>query len=292
MSRHPTRIPGATAAALLSLLCGCVKKSEYDALQVENQTLQTRVDETNHALVQSQADFSALQVQMRQYLTVQAQLQKTQQDFKVSQDEFTALKSRFDHFRTQHRTAMVGKRYAQLNLDDGKVLHQAEITAVSADELSIRHADGIAKVALAKSSPDLRMEACYDPQEASEKAREKTMAKSRETPARPSPEPVKAAPVPVPAPLPASPARSPVEALRTQLATQRQLLNAEYHELAAKNSAALRGVEWNSSQPEASPLLNSLSGSRAVLGISRLQVQRNAILATLQQLRELDPAAR
>lgn len=283
MSRHPTRTLSATAAALL-LLGGCVKKSEYDALQIENQTLQTRVDQTNHLLVQSQADLSLLQVQMQQFLPVQAQLQKSQQDLTQSQDEFKALKTQFDRFRTQRRSAMVGKKFPVLNLEDGKVLREAEITAVSAEDLSIRHADGLVKVALAKTTPDLRWEACYDPQEAREKSRVSLLLKTREQ--------ASSHLTPVPAPVPAMPTRNVVEVLRTQLASQRQALNTEYQALAAKNPAALRAVEWNSSQPEASPLLNSLSGSRAVLGISRLQSQRSAILATLQQLRELDPAAR
>jgi hypothetical protein len=263
---------------MLLLLVGCVKKSEYDALQIENQTLQTRVDQTNHLLVQSQADLSALQVQMQQFLVVQAQLLKTQQDLKQSRDEF----------RTQRRSAMVGKKFPVLNLDDGKVLHQAEITAVSADEVAIRHADGILKVALAKTSPDLRWEACYDPLEATEKARENLLLKAREEAARLVREQAK----PAPAPVAAVPARNVVEVLRTQLASQRQILNADYQVLAAKNPSAMRGAQWNSSQPETSPFLTTITGSRAVLGISRLQSQRTAILATLQQLRELDPAAR
>ena len=275
---------------MLLLLVGCVKKSEYDALQIENQTLQTRVDQTNHLLVQSQADLSGLQVQMQQFLAVQAQLLKTQQELKQSQEEFKALKAEFDKFRIQRRSAMVGKKFPVLNLDDGKVLHQAEITAVSADEVAIRHADGILKVALAKTSPDLRWEACYDPLESTDKVRENLLLKARESAARLASEQARMSPAPAPAP--AVPSRNVVEVLRSQLASQRQTLNADYQALAAKNPAAMRGAQWNSSQPETSPFLTTLSGSRAVLGLSRLQFQRNAILDTLQQLRELDPAAR
>lgn len=272
------------------LLSGCVKKSEHDALQIENQSLQTRVDETNHLLVQSQADLSTLQAQMQQFLAVQDQLQKTQQELTHSQDQFKALKAQFDRFRTQRRSAMVGKKFPMLTLEDGKVLREAEITAVTAEDLSIRHADGLIRVAFAKTTPDLRWEACYDPFEAAEISREKTLLKARETESRLARE--QASPPPSPAPSTAIPARYAVDVLRAQLAAQRQALNTDYQALAAKNSAALRGVEWNSAQPEVSPLLNSLSGSRAVLGISRLQSQRSAILYTLQQLRELDPSAR
>lgn len=270
---------------MLLLLGGCVKKTEYDALQIENQTLQTRVDETNHLLEQSQADLSALQAQMLQFTAVQTTLKKTQLELSQSQDELRALKAQFDRFRTQRRSAMVGRKFPVLTLDDGKVLRDAEIMAVSAEDVSLRHADGLVRVAFAKTTPDLRWEACYDPMEAQEKSREKMLLQAREMESRLARE--QDSPPQTPAP-----SRNVVDILRSQLAAQRQALNADYYALAAKNPGAMRGVVWNSSQPEASPLLNSLSGSRAVLGISRLQAQRGAILLTLQQLRELDPSAR
>ena len=239
-----------TAAVVLSLLSGCVKKSEYDALQLENQALQRRVDQTSHLLAQSQTDVSELQMQLHK-VTV-----------------------------AQRRSAMVGKKFPLLTLEDGKVLRLAEITAVNAEEISFRHADGMSKVALAKSTPDLRWEAYYDPMENKVKKWEREIR------------PVREQSVPQSAPTAAIPARNAVDVLRAQLAAQRQTLNTEYQALAAKNAAALRGAQWDSSQPESSPLLSTLSGSRAVLGLSRLQSQRSAILATLQQLRDLDPSAR
>lgn len=275
---------------MLLLLGGCVKKTEYDALQIENQTLQTRVDETNHLLEQSQADLSALQAQMLQFTAVQTTLKKTQMELSQSQEELKALKAQFDRFRTQRRSAMVGRKFPVLNLDDGKVLREAEIMAVSAEDISLRHADGLIRVAFAKTTPDLRWEACYDPMEAAEKAREKMQLQARETELRLARE--QASPSQTPSSEATTPARNVVDILRSQLAAQRQALNADYYALAAKNPGAMRGVVWNSSQPEASPLLNTLSGSRAVLGISRLQAQRDAILLTLQQLRQLDPSAR
>lgn len=275
-----------TAAALLSLLGSCVKKSEYDALQMENQALQTRVDETSHLLEQSQADVTLLRGQLQHLLTVQTQLQETRQELQRSQDEFTALKAQFDQFRTQRRSAMVGKKFPLLNLDDGKVLREAEIMVASADELSIRHAGGVVKVALAKTTPDLRWEACYDPLEAKEKSRQKMLAKAREM------EAAQDGPPSTPASTSVMPAQYVGDVLRAQLASQRKALNAEYQAMVARNPGALRGVAWDSSRPETSPLLSSLSGSRAVLGISRLQSYRTAILATLQQLRDVDPAAR
>lgn len=275
---------------MLLLLGGCVKKTEYDALQIENQTLQTRVDETNHLLEQSQADLSSLQAQMQQFAAVQAALKKTQMELSLTQEELKALKAQFDRFRTQRRSAMVGRKFPVLNLDDGKVLRDAEITAVSAEDISLRHADGLIRVAYAKTTLDLRWEACYDPMEAAEKSREKMLLQARETELRRARE--QAGPPQTPASEATMPAHNVVDILRSQLTAQRQALNADYNALAAKNPGAMRGVVWNPSQPEASPLLNTLSGSRAVLGISRLQAQRGAILLTLQQLRQLDPSAR
>jgi len=249
MSRpHSQTLP--TAAVVLSLLSGCVKKSEYDALQLENQTLQRRVDQASHLLAQSQTDVSELQMQLHKVIIA------------------------------QRRSAMVGKKFPLLTLEDGKVLRQAEIASVNAEEISFRHAEGTVKVALARSTPDLRWEAGYDPMENITKKWEREIR------------PVREQGVPQPVPTAAVPARNAVDALRAQLAAQRQTLNTEYQALAAKNAVALRGAQWDSSQPESSPLLSTLSGSRAVLGLSRLQSQRNAILTTLQQLRDLDPSAR
>lgn len=284
MNNRPIRIIQ-TASALLWLLSGCVKKSEYDALQMENQALQKRVDQASRYLQQYQAEMSALQIQIQQFAGVQAQLEKTRQELNESQAAYERLKSEFDRFRIQRRSAMMGKKFPVLNLDDGRVLREAEITSIDAEEISLRHADGVIKIALAKTSDDLRWEACYDVREASDKALEKQLAKARESEAREQNAPVQPPAAP-------QPTRQPVDILRSQLAAQRTALNTEYRALAAKNPAALRGAPWNSIQPEASPLLNTVSGGRAVLGISRLYFQRDAILATLRELRGLDPTAR
>lgn len=284
MSKHPIR-PLMMTAVLLLLLGSCVKKSEYDALQIENQNLQTRVDQTNRVLVQSQSELSALQIQMLRFAEVQAQLEKTTQELRESQAAYGVLKSQFDEFRIRRRSAMMGKKFPTLNLDDGTVLLQAEITSIDAEEVSLRHADGVVKIALAKTSDDLRWEACFDPQEAKDKAQEKMLAKAMESETR-----KKKAPVIAPAAV--RPAYQAVDILRAQLANQRRLLNQEYQALAAKNPAALQGAPWDFAHPEASGLINTISGSRAVLGLSRLQSGRDAVLATLRELRSLDPSAR
>lgn len=276
------------ALTLGAILPACVKQSEYEALQQENQQLQKRLDQANEQARQAQAELSVQQARIFQLMEVETKLQKTQEQLLQTQTELDALKAEFEKFRTQRRSAMLGKKYPVLNLDNGRSLREAEITSIAGEELSIKHQDGVLKVALAASSDDLRWEACYDPREARTSAREKLLAEARRIEANQRNGQSQAAKLPLSSPT----TSSPIEALRQQLAAQRGQLNAEYQALAAKNSSALQGSVWDSSRPEASPLLNSVSGSRAVLGISRLQSQRDAILMTLQQLRSLDPAAR
>lgn len=277
------------ALTLAAILPACVKQSEYEALQQENQQLQQRLDQANEQVRQAQTDLSVQQTRVLQLMEVESKLEKTQELLLQTQDELDALKAEFDKFRTQRRSAMLGKKYPVLSLDNGRLLREAEITAIAGEELSIKHQDGALKVALAASSDDLRWEACYDPREARMSARDKLLAEARRIEAsklREQSQPAK------PTSSFSSSPTSVVAALRQQLAAQRRQLNADYQALAVKNSSALQGGVWNASAPEASPLLNSLSGSRAVLGISRLQSQRDAIRMTLQQLRSLDPAAR
>ncbi len=183
---------------------------------------------------------------------------------------------------------MVGKEFPMLTLNEGKVLRDAVITAISADEVAIRHADGFIKVALANTSDDLRWEACFDPLEARKMAMETMLRKAREEKERLARQPS----ITPPTSEPFDSARMAAEALRRQLVSQRSAMNLEYQALTAKNPSLLKGNVWNHAQPEASPLLNSVSGSRAVLGLSRLQYGRDAILATLRELRSLDPSAR
>lgn len=273
-------------ALIAVLLAGCVKQSDYEILQKENQQLQMRLDQTNEQLRLTQLELSAQQARSQQLLEVQSKLEKSQEQLRQTQAQMDALKVEFDKFRTQRRTAMVGKKYPQLSLEDGKVLRDAQITAITAEEVSFRHDGGFMKVALAKTTDDLRWEACYDPQEEQKAAHDRLLAEGRRL------EEKLARDRSTPAPEAATSTVNAATVLRQQLAAQRQQLNAEFQALAAKNPGALQGPVWDSTRPEASPLLNSVSGSRAVLGLSRLQSMRDTINATLRQLQEVDPAAR
>ena len=268
------------------LMAGCVKQSDYEILQKENQQLQMRLDQANEQLRLAQVELSAQQARTVQLLEVQSKFEKSEEQLRQTQAQMEALKAEFDKFRTQRRAAMVGKKYPQLALEDGKVLRDAQITAITAEEVSFRHDGGFMKVALAKTTDDLRWEACYDPQEEQKAARDRLLAEGKrleEKLARERNAPVTGAP---------KPSVNAATLLRQQLAAQRQQLNAEFQTLAAKNPGGLQGPVWDSTRPEASRLLNSVSGSRAVLGLSRLQAMRDAINATLRQLRDVDPAAR
>lgn len=354
-----------TAAALLLTVTGCVKKSEYDALQVENQALQNRVDQTSQQLTESKADVAALQSQVQKLTALESELQKSrqalvqsqkevadlgerlkkagetqpevlamQQTLKKSQQDYKILLSHYDQFLSERRGAMVGRKYPTLSLEGGQVLQQAQVESIIGDDILIKHADGQVTVPLSKASPELRWDVCYDLQERKGLNREAIPRRSVEKVATLAPAPgslvkpissspsvsssslsssmltsktpgsspsmplVPASPAPSfnslpPVVVPPQPRRSGLaEELTAQLAAQRAALNAEYQALAAKNVAALRKVQWNTAQPESNALLSTMSGSRAVLGISRLQMYRNAIYDTLQQLRDLSPAAR
>ena len=274
---------------LAGMQSGCVKQGDYEALQKENQQLQMRLDQANAQFRQAQADVATQQTRILQLLEVQTKLQKSQEQLQQTVDELNALKAEFESFRTQRRNAMMGRKYPALHLDDGKSLKDAVLASVSADEVAIRHDGGFIKVALANTNADLRWEACYDPQEAQKQQRERMLAAARLLDASLAQQ--RSAAVTT-AKAPPANTRSPAQQLTALINEQRRQLNAEFESLRAKNPSLFRDNVWNSAAPEASPLLNSVSGSRAVLGISRLHPLRDAINQSLQQLRQLDPKAR
>jgi len=274
---------------LAGLLTGCVKQGDYEILQMENQQLQQRIDQASEQLRQTQADLVTQQTRVLQLLEAQTKLQKSNEQLQQTAAELDALKAEFEQFRTQRRNAMQGRKYPTLQLDNGQNLKDAVLTTVNADEVAIRHDGGFIKVALADTNADLRWEACYDPQEAQKKHRDRMLAEARMLDAALAQN--RANPVPTTSGQTAQ-AVNPTQQLQKQMSEQRRQLNAEFTVLRAKNPGALQGDVWNSAAPEASPLLNSVSGSRAVLGISRLQTLRDAINQSLQQLRRLESSSR
>lgn len=274
---------------LAGMLPGCVKQGDYDALQQENQQLQQRIDQTSEQLRQAQADLATQQTRVLQLLEAQAKLQKSNEQLQQAAAELESLKAEFEKFRTQRRDAMRGRKYPVLQLDNGQNLKGAVLTAVGADEVSIRHDGGFIKVALADTNADLRWEACYDPQEARKKQHDRMLAEARQLDAALAKN--RASPAPA-AGSRAAQVVSPAQQMQQLISEQRRQLNAEFEALRAKNPGALQGDIWNSAAPETSPLLNSVSGSRAVLGLSRLQPLRDAINQSLQQLRRIESDAR
>lgn len=273
---------------MAAVLSGCVKQSAYEALQLENQQLQRRIDQANEQTRQAQAELKVQQLHVQQLLEVQTKLQKSQEQLKQAEEEVDSLKEEFEKFRTQRRSAMIGKQYPVLHLDNGKSIKDAVVTALNADEIAIRHDGGFIKLAMIDTNEDLRWEACFDPLEAKKKQRERmlaearmldaTLAKNRSAP--PATPKVKTAAT-----------ISPAEQLKQMISEQRKQLNAEFDALRAKNEGTLRPTAWNYAAPEASPLLNNFADRRAVLGMSRLEMYRDAINANLRRLRDVTPKA-
>ncbi|MGV3659428.1 MAG: hypothetical protein ACO1TE_04565 [Prosthecobacter sp.] len=266
------------------LFVSCIKQSDYDLLLKQNQELESKVQMANQQVLQEQAATKAVQARMMQLINIQSTLQKRDQELQDAKTELETLKAEFDKFRTQRRGAMVGKKYPHLSLDNGKLLINAEVISVDSNQLSVRHEGGLIKVAMADSNEQLRWEACYDPEEAKRLERARFLADARMIDAQLERDKLK--PV-VPVPQKASgPSAAEMEA-RAAITAQRAQLNREYEALRSKNPSAFKNVSWSSNRPEASAMLNSMTGRPAVLGLSRLDSLRDAInvnLLTLQSL--------
>jgi hypothetical protein len=164
------------------------------------------------------------------------------------------------------------------------LLQKAQITAINGSELSIRHEAGFIKVAMSKSSDEIRWQACYDPAEEAADARRRLLAKAGMTTTKPE----------VAASMGGATSkdkRATVQELRAIIAQQRTALNNAHSALAARNPTALRGAHWNSAAPETSGLINVFSERRAILGLGELDSLATAIKNNLAKLRELESSA-
>lgn len=276
----------------LVLLCSsCVKQSEYDQVVNEKNDLESRLATAVQELQQANVQLQAQQARVYNLLNIQSTLQKRDQELQTAREELQELKAEFDKFRTERRNAMLGKKIPYLYLDDGRTLKDAEVSAIGPLELAIRHEGGILKLALADTNDDLRWEACFDPNYAQKVERDRFLAEARQMDAELSEQRMR----PPPAPTMAAPTRdksAAAQELRRLIDSQRAELNREYNAMQARNPAAFHGVSWDSTRPEASALLNSLSGRRAVLGMSRLEMIRDVINDNLIRLRNYESASR
>jgi hypothetical protein len=279
---------------ILSMLCllvaaSCVKKSDYETLQKENQVLQKLVDQSSLQLQQTQAQLFATQQQLLKIAELETRLKEMEKLLEIKRQELEAIQATYDKFKADRRSAMVGKKYPQLSLDGGRVLQAALVTAFKGDELSIQHESGFIKVSLSKSSDELRWQACYDPAETST-ARAQMLADARQLEAKLALERgMKPSGTFKPNSSPSFQNRAtPAQEVRAQIAALRQALNNAHSALAAQNPTAMRGANWNSSEPENSGLINVFAERRAILGISQLDSLAAAIKMQLTKLHDLE----
>lgn len=281
-----------TSLVGVMMLSSCVKQSEYDLVVNEKNDAQSRLAQKVEELQQAQVQGQGQQARIFQLINVQSTLQKREEELQQTRDELEALRAEFEKFREQRRSAMLGKKIPFLQLDNGRQLRDVELTSVSPLEVALRHEGGILKVALADTNDDLRWEACYDPAYAEQQARARFLTDAQRIDA----ELAQARLRPQTAML--NPEKdnerakaTAVQQMRTLIMSQRGQLNREFDAMKARNPV-LKDADWNSSNPEASPLLYNFSSRRAVLGLSRLEMIRDVINDNVIRLRNLDPMAR
>lgn len=266
----------------------CVPRSDYEALQLENQELQKSVDSLNLQTRQLQAHLALAQQQQAVVADLQKRLEEAKRETADKEAELQQLQERWEKFKGDRRKAMVGKQFGEVAIGDGRVLKNAVITGVVDEQVAIRHETGFVKVPLAQGGEEIRWMACFDEKDAAESLRRARLnqAKSLDQQLAAS-RPGTGATSASTGRLPTSAAEA--EAVRRTITMQRQSLNAAYQRLSAQNPSALRGTDWNSARPEDSGLINVFAQRRAVLGLGELDSLAAAIKANLRKLHDLEP---
>mgnify|MGYP000856858433 CR=1 FL=1 len=266
----------------------CVPRSDYEALQLENQELQKSVDSLNLQTRQLQAHLALAQQQQAVVADLQKRLEEAKRETADKEAELQQLQERWEKFKGDRRKAMVGKQFGEVAIGDGRVLKNAVITGVVDEQVAIRHETGFVKVPLAQGGEEIRWMACFDEKDAAESLRRARLnqAKSLDQQLAAS-RPGTGAASASTGRLPTSAAEA--EAVRRTITMQRQSLNAAYQRLSAQNPSALRGTDWNSARPEDSGLINVFAQRRAVLGLGELDSLAAAIKANLRKLHDLEP---
>jgi predicted RNase H-like nuclease (RuvC/YqgF family) len=278
----------AVAAVCLLGCAGCVPRSDYEALQHENQELQKSVDSLNIQTRQLHAQLQVAQQQQAVVSDLQKRLEDAKRETAQKEEEMRQLQERWEKFKGDRRKAMVGKQFGEVAIGDGRTLKNAQITGIVDEQVTIRHETGIVKVALAQSGEELRWLACFDEQDAADSLRRIRLKQanalgqqlSASKPATPA---VRASTGRLPT------AAEEAEVLRRTINMQRQAMNAAYQRLSASNPSAMRGTDWNSTRPEDSGLINVFAQRRAVLGLGELDSLAAAIKANLRKLRDYEP---
>lgn len=270
----------ALAAVGLLGCAGCVPRSDYEALQQENQELQKSVDSLNVQTRQLQAQLVQAVQQQAVVAELQQRLEEAKRQAAEKEEELRQLQERWEKFKGDRRKALVGKEFGEVAIGDGRVLKNAQITGIVDEQVSIRHENGLVKVPLAQGGEEIRWLACFDEQDAVESLRRARLSQARALgqqsgTARPA-----AAETPN--------ASAEAAAVRQTITAQRQALNAAHQRLSARNPSALRGADWNSARPEDSGLINVFAQRRAILGLGELDSLAAAIKANLRKLHDLE----
>jgi hypothetical protein len=267
----------------------CVPRSDYEALQLENQELQKSVDSLNLQTRQLQAHLALALQQQQGVADLQKRLEEAKRETADKEAELQQLQERWEKFKGDRRKAMVGKQFGEVAIGDGRVLKNAVVTGVVDEQVAIRHETGFVKVPLAQSGEEIRWLACFDEKDAAESLRRARLgqAKSLEGKLSTSRSASNVLPGASTGRLPT--AKEEAAAIRQTITAQRQALNAAHQRLVAQNPAAMRGADWNSARPEDSGLINVFAQRRAVLGIGELDSLAAAIKANLRKLHDLEP---
>ncbi len=174
MSFHtPMRLPN--IAALLTvgaLLSSCTKapvatgpsdadlqklQTDLSALQSERKLLEEEYTRKFNEVIEKNKQSEDAKEELRKSL-------------EHSQDEMDKLKKEFEDYKAKYRVSVrskaVGRAYATISTTDAKTYSEAIVTGLTPVTLSIKHRDGLAKVALAKLQPALATEMGYDEMDA------------------------------------------------------------------------------------------------------------------------------
>lgn len=268
----------------------CVPRSDYEALQLENQELQKSVDSLNLQTRQLQAQLALGQQQQQAVVAdLQRRLEEAKNETAQKEEELRLLQERWEKFKGDRRKAMVGKEFGEVAIGDGRVLKNAVVTGVVDEQVAIRHETGFVKVPLAQSGEEIRWLACFDEKDAADSLRRARLgqAKALEGKLSTSRSASNLLPGASTGRLPTS--QEEAEAIRQTITTQRQALNAAFQRLVARNPSAMRGADWNSARPEDSGLINVFAQRRAVMGLGELDSLAAAIKVNLRKLHDLGP---
>lgn len=269
----------------------CVKRTDYEELarRMDEQKRETQLAKEATEKATKRVEEIGEQLQQSQ-----AETQKVLQDLEAQKKKLEVLKVEYESFKTQRRAAMVGKKYPELTLANGKKLLDAVIKEFSLSMVTFTHSGGIAKVSMRDLGEDIRWDACWNPQEGSEAEDEMEAEIARIDELRRAGMKEEAAKSRV----------ARLEGLRRR-ATESQNLLAQLnvrveklrHEMnnvyanmfrstSSSSGSSIRtpASDWNYAAPEASPMMTDFRKRPVVMGFSELETKRDEIIATLRKI--------